>query len=129
MSDSESSGESAGMAMIVQEEVRPLPMLCNNGDSDKLEEFQKLLRSMMDSRGASLDEDEPQDEMNNILKIPSGTSATPRRESRPALWAMRRRRGVSGMWRRGRALTPGSLCFDRDVRRCGYRSGPRFSVI
>ncbi|OXU27164.1 hypothetical protein TSAR_014516 [Trichomalopsis sarcophagae] len=72
MSDSESSGENNGMTMVVKDDVKPLPLIRNTGDSDKLVEFQKLLRSMIDSRGASLDPDEEQEqEMNNILKIPT----------------------------------------------------------
>jgi hypothetical protein len=74
MSDSESSGESSETS-VPKEEVKPLPLLRNDGDADKLEEFQKLLRSMMDSRVASPDEDEPQDETNNILKSQAGMYA------------------------------------------------------
>ena len=35
----------------------------NNGDNDKLEEFKKLLKSMIDSQATSLDEDDALDDM------------------------------------------------------------------
>ncbi|XP_014225178.1 dynein beta chain, ciliary [Trichogramma pretiosum] len=41
------------------DEVQPLPLIRNPEDAEKLEEFQKLLRSMMDSRAGSLEDDEP----------------------------------------------------------------------
>ena len=84
MSDSESSsvdtaGNSGGTSSGEAVAKAPLPasLVPRTGDSDKLEEFQKLLRSMMDSRGGSLDEDEPNpDEMNSILRVPTGRSRT-----------------------------------------------------
>lgn len=76
MSDSESSSEdvSFGITAVVEEPKPPSPPAAqrNNGDGDQNEEFQKLLRSMMDSPAGSGDEDGGQDEANDMSKISAG---------------------------------------------------------
>ena len=71
MSDSESSIDSfIVMERTMSVEVgEPMPTTRNNGDNDKLEEFEKLLRSMMESRGPSLEEEEGDPEEGNDDKI------------------------------------------------------------
>ena len=70
MSDSESSIDSFLMQRTTSTDVgEPMPTVRNNGDNDKLEEFEKLLRSMMESRGPSLEEEEGASEEGNDDKI------------------------------------------------------------
>ncbi|KAJ8682463.1 hypothetical protein QAD02_018255 [Eretmocerus hayati] len=69
MSDSESiSGDSEGIATTVREEIKPLQLTHGTGDNERLEEFQKLLRSMMDSRAPSFEDNENQNDQQNVLK-------------------------------------------------------------
>ncbi|XP_014206492.1 dynein beta chain, ciliary [Copidosoma floridanum] len=71
MSDFESSGDSdeTGTMMMVHEEVDQMQLQLNNGDNEELEEFQKLLQSMIDSRGDSLDEEDAENEDVSLVKM------------------------------------------------------------
>lgn len=73
MSDTESSGSSGGLMAIANEEVRPLPqVLCTNGTSEKLEEFQAYFRTMMDSKANSIEAEQPPEEPPDVAEAPPG---------------------------------------------------------
>ena len=76
MSDTDSSGDNLGTAAN-QDEVQPLPLIRNPENAEKLEEFQKLLRSMMDSRAASVEEEDPQRQEQRQQQIKTTVKADP----------------------------------------------------